>query len=71
MTPFVLDQLFQPFYRPDFSRNKKDGGTGLGLYFVKTILDSNHLPYRLDWQAGFFIFEIDFSNKNAHETSVL
>ncbi len=71
MAPFVLDQLFQPFYRPDFSRNKKDGGTGLGLYFVKTILDSNHLPYRLDWQAGFFIFEIDFSNKNAHETSVL
>lgn len=64
-----LNQLFQPFYRPDFSRNKKDGGTGLGLYFVKMILESNHFPYQLDWEAGYFIFQIDFTNKNSQTTS--
>lgn len=34
----VLSQVFKAFYRPDFSRNKKDGGTGLGLYIVQDIL---------------------------------
>lgn len=56
----ILQQLVQPFYRPDFSRDKKDGGTGLGLYLVKTILENNQIPYQLKWQEGFFIFEIHF-----------
>ncbi len=33
------DPLFTPFYRADQSRNRKSGGSGLGLYLVKTILD--------------------------------
>lgn len=69
--PSSFNQLFQPFYRPDFSRNKKDGGTGLGLYFVKMILESNHLAYQLHWEAGYFIFEIDFTTKNAQALSDL
>lgn len=31
--------LFTPFYRADKSRNKSSGGSGLGLYITKTILD--------------------------------
>lgn len=34
-----LPHLFTPFYRVDKSRNRTTGGSGLGLYLVKTILD--------------------------------
>lgn len=34
-----LPHLFTPFYRADKSRNRATGGSGLGLYIVKTILD--------------------------------
>jgi two-component system sensor histidine kinase VanS len=33
-----LAQLFTPFYRVEQSRSRKSGGSGLGLYLVKTIL---------------------------------
>ena len=35
----AVSKLFEPFYRVDQSRNRQTGGTGLGLYIVKTILD--------------------------------
>lgn len=41
----VLSQIFKAFYRPDFSRNKKDGGTGLGLYIVASILTNEEIEY--------------------------
>ena len=41
----VLANIFKAFYRPDFSRNKKDGGTGLGLYIVKDILTHASLEH--------------------------
>lgn len=41
----VLVHIFKAFYRPDFSRNKKDGGTGLGLYIVKDILTHANLQH--------------------------
>ncbi len=34
-----LPHLFTPFYRADRSRNRATGGSGLGLYIVKTILE--------------------------------
>lgn len=34
-----LPRLFDAFYRVDASRNRQTGGSGLGLYIVKTILD--------------------------------
>lgn len=34
-----LDNIFLPFYRLDKSRSRHTGGSGLGLYFVKMILD--------------------------------
>jgi len=33
-----LDNIFEPFYRGDKSRNRNDGGSGLGLYLVNQIL---------------------------------
>ena len=38
-------RLFEPFYRPDFSRNRESGGNGLGLYIVDTLLTSMNISY--------------------------
>lgn len=43
-----LDQIFEPFYRSDQSHSRETGGSGLGLYIVKTILDRHELEYRLE-----------------------
>lgn len=40
-----LVHLFTPFYRADKSRNKSTGGSGLGLYIVKTILELHGISY--------------------------
>ena len=43
-----LKQIFTPFYRVDKSRNRNSGGSGLGLYITKTILDHHGIAYRLE-----------------------
>lgn len=37
--------LFEAFYRVDASRNRNTGGTGLGLYIVRKIMDLHHAKY--------------------------
>jgi signal transduction histidine kinase len=37
MTPEVLSQIMEPFYRGEKSRNRGDGGAGLGLALCKQI----------------------------------
>lgn len=48
VTSFDLKHIFEPFYRPDYARNQNDGGNGLGLYIVASILDSLKLSYSLE-----------------------
>lgn len=43
-----LPKLFDAFYRVDHSRNKKTGGSGLGLYIVKTILEQHQAQYCIE-----------------------
>lgn len=43
-----LEQIFTPFYRVDKSRNRNSGGSGLGLYIVKTILDHHEVAYSME-----------------------
>ena len=42
-----LKQIFTPFYRVDKSRNRNSGGSGLGLYITKTILDHHEIIYNM------------------------
>lgn len=40
-----LQHIFEPFYRPDYVRNREDGGSGLGLYIVASILTDLSYTY--------------------------
>jgi len=42
-----LLHLFEPFYRVEKSRSKETGGSGLGLFIIKTILDSHNSIYSI------------------------
>ena len=42
-----LSKVWEAFYRTDKSRNRDTGGSGLGLYIVKTILDLHDFSYQI------------------------
>lgn len=56
-----LTQIFEPFYRADHSRHRNTGGSGLGLYIVKTILERHHLQYGIENTNIGVCFTICFS----------
>lgn len=44
----AIRNLFNPFYRVDKSRSRNTGGSGLGLYIVKTILELHEAFYKIE-----------------------
>ncbi|MEN8075787.1 HAMP domain-containing sensor histidine kinase [Clostridioides difficile] len=57
-----IGEIFNAFYRVDKSRNRKTGGTGLGLYIVRTILDKHdNMSYSIESKENSVIFKIHFS----------
>lgn len=44
----VLPRLFEAFYRVEQSRNRQSGGSGLGLYIVKMILEQHGADYKIE-----------------------
>lgn len=42
-----IQQLFEPFYRIEKSRNRNTGGSGLGLYIVKQIFEALSVTYSI------------------------
>ena len=42
-----LKRIFTPFYRVDKSRNRNSGGSGLGLYITKTILNHHGIQHSM------------------------
>ena len=44
----ALPHLFEAFYRAEGSRNRATGGSGLGLYLVKMILDRHGATYTIE-----------------------
>lgn len=58
-----IGELFTPFYRVEKSRNKSTGGSGLGLYLVKRILELHGLDFRLENGQGCVIFRVGFVDR--------
>ena len=55
-----LPVLFTPFYRVEKSRNKSTGGSGLGLYLVRTILELHGFRYQLENTETGVCFSVEF-----------
>ena len=55
-----LPLLFTPFYRVEKSRNKSTGGSGLGLYLVKTIMELHKFRYHIKNTKMGVVFKIEF-----------
>ncbi|WGU95809.1 HAMP domain-containing sensor histidine kinase [Paenibacillus dendritiformis] len=58
--PSQLERIFEPFYRVEKSRNRKTGGSGLGLYIVQKILDMHGLRYQIRNVPEGVRFDIQF-----------
>ena len=55
-----IPKLFEAFYRVDQSRNRQTGGTGLGLYIVKTILDLHGAAIKIENAAQGVMVSVQF-----------
>lgn len=55
-----LEQLFIPFFRVDKSHSRNTGGSGLGLYIVKTIFDCHNISYKLENTEKGVKFTVNF-----------
>lgn len=56
LTKEELKNIWEPFYRKEKSRNKKFGGTGLGLYIVKRILELHKSEYGINSLENSVVF---------------
>ncbi|WP_194189716.1 sensor histidine kinase [Clostridium chrysemydis] len=53
------DKLYEAFYRVEESRNSESGGSGLGLYIVKTFLELHgDIKYKIKIREEKFIFTL-------------
>ncbi|GAA0776960.1 HAMP domain-containing sensor histidine kinase [Clostridium subterminale] len=59
-----FEKLFNPFYRIEKSRNRSTGGTGLGLYIVKTIFEAHEIEYKISNTELGVCFKIIFNRSN-------
>ena len=64
-----LLHLFTPFYRADKSRSKATGGSGLGLYIIKMILDLHHMIYWMKNTERGVAFYLKLNECNLKEPS--
>lgn len=56
-----IENIFNAFYRVDKSRNSNTGGTGLGLYIVKSIFDKHEdIEYGIESKEKSVLFGVKF-----------
>ena len=59
----LKDKIFKPFFRVEKSRNRKTGGSGLGLYIVSQVLKEYIFKYNIKNRKDSVVFTIEFSDK--------
>jgi two-component system sensor histidine kinase VanS len=59
----ILPRLFDPFFRMDKARSRKDGKTGLGLTIVKKTLDIMDIEFGLENTEDGVLFWMDLPMK--------
>ena len=59
----LKDKIFKPFFRVEKSRNRKTGGSGLGLYIVSQVLKEYNFKYNIKNWKDSVVFTIEFSDK--------
>ncbi|WAW15788.1 sensor histidine kinase [Peptostreptococcus equinus] len=64
LTKEQLLKIFDPLYRVETSRNRKTGGSGIGLYFVSNILTKYNFKYKMYCGENSTIFSVDFEAYN-------
>ncbi len=57
INPGDITHLFEPFYRVEKSRNKETGGSGLGLFIIKSILDGHDSKYTIENTVAGVVFK--------------
>ncbi|MFD0711788.1 sensor histidine kinase [Paenibacillus sp. GCM10027626] len=60
-----LSEIFEPFHRIEKSRNRNTGGSGLGLYIVKQILDLHHIEYSITNTKKGVLFQMKFQREDS------
>lgn len=53
-----IPDLFNPFFRVEQSRNRKTGGSGLGLYIVSQILKAHNYEFKIKNKDNSVLFKI-------------
>lgn len=56
----LKDKIFKPFFRVEKSRNRKTGGSGLGLYIVSQVLKEHNFKYNIRNKKDSVVFTIEF-----------
>ncbi|MRI74709.1 HAMP domain-containing histidine kinase [Enterococcus mundtii] len=65
LTEEELSKIFQPFYRPDFSRSRDTGGSGLGLFIVQQLFEKYGWEYSFKSTANSrMCFSVIFSGRS-------
>lgn len=59
----TIPHLFEAFYRVDYSRNRGAGGTGLGLYIVKRVMENHQAKYGIKNTEQGVMFWFEFPKK--------
>lgn len=52
MTEETMTHIFEPFYREDKARSRKSGGSGLGMYLCKQIIEKHNWQIEIQSEKG-------------------
>ena len=66
----AIPHLFEAFYRADTSRNRNTGGTGLGLYIVRKVMEMHRAKYGISNTNNGVLFWFELPCKQLVDNSI-